>query len=50
MGIGNWKIGVRLAAGLGLALAFMVGIAATGIANLGRMTAPRISPATRCRK
>ncbi len=37
MGIGNWKIGVRLAAGLGLALAFMVGIAATGIANLGKL-------------
>jgi len=37
MGISNWKIGVRLAAGLGLALAFMVGIAATGIANLGKL-------------
>jgi methyl-accepting chemotaxis protein len=37
MGIGNWKIGVRLAAGLGLALAFMVGIAVTGIANLGKL-------------
>ncbi|WP_028101847.1 methyl-accepting chemotaxis protein [Pseudoduganella violaceinigra] len=37
MGIGNWKIGVRLAAGLGLALAFMVGIAGTGIANLGKL-------------
>jgi len=37
MGIGNWKIGVRLAAGLGLALAFMIGIAVTGIANLGKL-------------
>lgn len=37
MGIGNWKIGVRLAAGLGLALAFMVGIAVTGIVNLGKL-------------
>ena len=37
MAIGNWKIGVRLAAGLGLALAFMVGIAVTGIFNLGKL-------------
>ncbi|HEY1148286.1 MAG TPA: MCP four helix bundle domain-containing protein, partial [Pseudoduganella sp.] len=37
MGIGNWKIGVRLAAGLGLALAFMIGISAIGIANLGKL-------------
>ncbi|WP_342119295.1 methyl-accepting chemotaxis protein [Pseudoduganella sp. OTU4001] len=37
MGIGNWKIGVRLAAGLGLALAFMIGIAVTGIVNLGKL-------------
>jgi len=39
MGIGNWKIGVRLAAGLGLALAFMVGISAIGIGNLGKLNA-----------
>jgi len=37
MGIGNWKIGVRLAAGLGLALAFMIGISSIGIANLGKL-------------
>ncbi|AVR96430.1 methyl-accepting chemotaxis protein [Pseudoduganella armeniaca] len=37
MGIGNWKIGVRLAAGLGLALAFMIGISAIGIANLAHL-------------
>ncbi|MGO4378406.1 methyl-accepting chemotaxis protein [Pseudoduganella sp. RAF53_2] len=37
MGIGNWKIGVRLAAGLGVALAFMVGISAIGIGSLGKL-------------
>jgi len=37
MGIGNWKIGVRLAAGLGLALAFMLGISAIGIGSLGQL-------------
>jgi methyl-accepting chemotaxis protein len=37
MGIGNWKIGMRLAAGLGLALAFMIGISAIGIVNLGKL-------------
>ena len=37
MGIGNWKIGTRLAAGLGISLAFMVGISAIGISNLGKV-------------
>ncbi|MFA9217675.1 MAG: methyl-accepting chemotaxis protein [Sphingomonadaceae bacterium] len=37
MGIGNWKIGVRLGAGLGVSLAFMIGISAIGISNLGRV-------------
>ncbi|MBB3117820.1 methyl-accepting chemotaxis protein [Pseudoduganella violacea] len=37
MNIGNWKIGVRLAAGLGLALLFMIGISAIGILNLGKL-------------
>ena len=37
MGIGNWKIGARLAAGLGVSLAFMIGISAIGISNLGKV-------------
>jgi methyl-accepting chemotaxis protein len=37
MGIGNWKIGYRLAAGLGMAIIFMIGIAVVGISNLGRL-------------
>ncbi|NVD98251.1 methyl-accepting chemotaxis protein [Massilia sp. BJB1822] len=37
MKIGNWKIGARLAAGLGLALLFMIGISAIGILNLGKL-------------
>jgi len=37
MGIGNWKIGSRLAAGLGVSLAFMIGISAVGIINLGKV-------------
>jgi methyl-accepting chemotaxis protein len=37
MGIGNWKIGVRLAAGLGVSLAFMIGISGIGISNLGKV-------------
>ncbi|MET3130474.1 methyl-accepting chemotaxis protein [Oxalobacteraceae bacterium GrIS 1.11] len=37
MGIGNWKIGTRLAAGLGVALVFMVAIAGVGIGNLGKL-------------
>jgi methyl-accepting chemotaxis protein len=37
MGIGNWKIGARLAAGLGVSLAFMIGISAIGISNLGKL-------------
>jgi len=37
MGIGNWKIGARLAAGLGISLAFMLGISAIGISNLGKV-------------
>ncbi|MDC8759390.1 methyl-accepting chemotaxis protein [Janthinobacterium fluminis] len=39
MGIGNWKIGTRLGAGLGVALLFMVAIAAVGISNLGTLNA-----------
>ncbi|MRW83248.1 HAMP domain-containing protein [Pseudoduganella sp. FT26W] len=37
MGIGNWKIGYRLAAGLGMAIIFMIGIAVEGIGNLGKL-------------
>ncbi|MYN41832.1 HAMP domain-containing protein [Duganella sp. FT109W] len=37
MGIGNWKIGYRLAAGLGMAILFMIGIAVEGISNLGKL-------------
>ncbi|WP_093559107.1 methyl-accepting chemotaxis protein [Pseudoduganella namucuonensis] len=37
MGIGNWKIGVRLAAGLGVSLLFMIGMSVSGIGNLGRV-------------
>ena len=37
LGIVNWKIGTRLAAGLGIALLFMVAIAAVGIGNLGKL-------------
>ncbi|MHA4867484.1 methyl-accepting chemotaxis protein [Duganella sp. PWIR1] len=37
MGIGNWKIGYRLAAGLGVAIIFMIGIAVVGIGNLGKL-------------
>jgi methyl-accepting chemotaxis protein len=37
MGIGNWKIGTRLAAGLGVSIVFMVGIAVIGIGNLGKL-------------
>ena len=37
MGFGNWKIGTRLAAGLGISLAFMIGISAIGITNLGKV-------------
>jgi len=39
MGFANWKIGTRLGAGLGLALIFMVAIAAVGIGNLGKLNA-----------
>jgi methyl-accepting chemotaxis protein len=35
MGIGNWKIGTRLGASLGVALVFMIGISSVGIGNLG---------------
>ena len=37
MGIGNWKIGARLAAALGVCLAFMLCISAIGISNLGKV-------------
>jgi methyl-accepting chemotaxis protein len=37
MGISNWKIGYRLAAGLGMAIIFMIGIAVVGIGNLGKL-------------
>jgi methyl-accepting chemotaxis protein len=37
MGIGNWKIGYRLAAGLGVAIIFMIGISVVGIGNLGKL-------------
>ncbi|MQA40081.1 methyl-accepting chemotaxis protein [Rugamonas aquatica] len=37
MGIGNWKIGARLAAGLGVSMVFMVGISVIGIGNLGKL-------------
>jgi methyl-accepting chemotaxis protein len=37
MGIGNWKIGARLAAGLGVSIIFMVGISVIGIGNLGKL-------------
>jgi methyl-accepting chemotaxis protein len=37
MGIGNWKIGYRLAAGLGVSIVFMVGISVIGIGNLGKL-------------
>ena len=39
MHIANWKIGTRLAAGLGLSLVFMIGIAVVGIGNLGKLNA-----------
>ena len=39
MNIGNWKIGTRLGAGLGLSLLFMIGIAVVGIGNLGKLNA-----------
>jgi methyl-accepting chemotaxis protein len=37
MGFGHWKIGYRLAAGLGLAIVFMVGIAIEGISSLAKL-------------
>ena len=37
MNIGNWKIGTRLAGGLGLSLVFMVGMSIVGIGNLGKL-------------
>ncbi|KQV80180.1 chemotaxis protein [Massilia sp. Root351] len=37
MGIGNWKIGTRLAGGLGVSLVFMVGMSVVGIGNLGKL-------------
>jgi methyl-accepting chemotaxis protein len=37
MGFGNWKIGYRLAAGLGVAILFMIVIAVVGIGNLGKL-------------
>jgi len=37
MGMRNWKIGVRLAVGLGISLAFMIGISAIAISNLGKL-------------
>ena len=37
MGIGNWKIGTRLGAGLGVEIVFMLGIAIVGIGNLGKL-------------
>ncbi|MYM35343.1 HAMP domain-containing protein [Duganella sp. FT94W] len=37
MKFGNWKIGYRLAAGLGVAILFMIGISVEGIAKLGRL-------------
>ncbi|MBA5686497.1 methyl-accepting chemotaxis protein [Rugamonas apoptosis] len=37
MDIGNWKIGTRLAAGLGLSLLFMIGMSVVGIGNLGKL-------------
>nr|WP_315253854.1 methyl-accepting chemotaxis protein [uncultured Duganella sp.] len=37
MSFGNWKIGYRLAAGLGVAIIFMIGISVEGIAKLGRL-------------
>ncbi|NYE61441.1 methyl-accepting chemotaxis protein [Duganella sp. 1224] len=37
MGFGNWKIGYRLAAGLGLAIVFMIGIAIEGIGSLAKL-------------
>jgi methyl-accepting chemotaxis protein len=39
MGFANWKIGYRLAAGLGLAIVFMIGIAFEGIGSLSRLNA-----------
>ncbi|MES2153195.1 MAG: methyl-accepting chemotaxis protein [Pseudomonadota bacterium] len=39
MNIGNWKIGTRLGAGLGVALLLMIGISAIGIANLAKLNA-----------
>jgi len=39
MGFANWKIGYRLAAGLGLAIIFMIGIAFEGIGSLSRLNA-----------
>jgi methyl-accepting chemotaxis protein len=37
MGIGNWKIGARLAAGLGVSIIFMIGISAIGVGNLAKL-------------
>ncbi|MES2261994.1 MAG: methyl-accepting chemotaxis protein [Pseudomonadota bacterium] len=37
MGIGNLKIGTRLAAGLGVSLVFMIGMSVVGVGNLGRL-------------
>ncbi|GAB2853041.1 methyl-accepting chemotaxis protein [Pseudoduganella ginsengisoli] len=37
MGISNWKIGARLAAGLGVSLVFMIGMSVIGITNLSRV-------------
>ena len=39
MGFAHWKIGYRLAAGLGLAIVFMIGIAIEGIGSLARLNA-----------
>ena len=35
--IGNWKIGARLAVGLGVAIIFMVGIATIGVGSLAKL-------------
>jgi len=37
MGIGNWKIGTRLAAGLGVSIIFMIGIATIGVGSLAKL-------------
>src|SRR5450830_238047 len=39
MGFGHWKIGYRLAVGLGLAIVFMIGIAIEGIGSLAKLNA-----------